>query len=344
MDVDTGKAPVTARDEPVRGKEGHLSYKIKNGKATITSCDESVCGELVIPDTINGYPVTGIGEYAFGYGGPPYAPQMTSVTIPASVVVIHADAFNYCTSLTRINVSDDNTEFMSEDGVLFNKARTELIRCPEGRSGSYTVPDGVTRIGFSGHAYWEIDYSTARGVVEQAYDRRNMYYSGGPSSCAFTDCERLTSITIPDSVTSIGAQTFARCKSLTGITIPNGVTSIGIFTFSGCWSLKSITIPSSVSWIAENAFYGCGLTNITIPNGVTHISQQAFLYCKDLTSITFEGNAPRLDELYGCIQPIFGSDAAATVYYPAGNDTWTKDMMENCGRNIKWVPYERPTD
>ena len=104
---------------------------------------------------------------------------------------------------------------------------------------------------------------------------------------AFAWCSRLTSIVIPNSVTSIGQSAFNACSGLTSITIPNSVTSIGIGAFSSCSGLTSITIPNSVTSIEDLAFDGCsGLTSITIPNSVTSIGYQAFRGCSRLTSIT----------------------------------------------------------
>ncbi|MBR4553464.1 MAG: leucine-rich repeat domain-containing protein, partial [Bacteroidaceae bacterium] len=138
--------------------------------------------------------------------------------------------------------------------------------------------------------------------------------------CAFEYCSGLTSITIPNSVTSIGSGAFAYCSGLTSIkvdagntkydsrndcnaiietatntlvagckntTIPNSVTSIGDVAFSGCTGLTSITIPNSVNTIGDSAFWECsGLTSITIPNSVTSIGNSAFYDCSGLTSIT----------------------------------------------------------
>ena len=100
----------------------------------------------------------------------------------------------------------------------------------------------------------------------------------------------ITSIVIPDSVTSIGDCAFYNCSSLTSIEIGNGVTTIGDDVFCLCDSLTSITIPTSVTSIGDCAFYYCsGLTSVVIPDSVTSIGSYAFYFCDSLTSITFNG-------------------------------------------------------
>ena len=191
--------------------------------------------------------VTSIGNEAFRG-----CSSLTSITIPNSVTSIGSSAFG-CSNLTSINVSDNNKNYSSVDGVLFNKDKTELIQYPRKKEGTnYKIPNSVTSIG---------DY-------------------------AFAGCS-ITSITIPNSVTSIGYGAFETCSSLTSITIPEGVTSIGGYTFDGCSSLTSITIPNSVISIGDNAFYKCSsLTSVTIPESVTSIGSWTFYSCSSLTSVT----------------------------------------------------------
>ena len=119
------------------------------------------------------------------------------------------------------------------------------------------------------------------------YGLRSVTVTGGNIlSGAFYDCYMLTSITIPDDVTSIGDRAFYNCTGLTSITIPDGVTSIGSSAFSGCSGLTSITIPDDVTSIGGEAFYNCtGLTSITIPDSVTSIGRSAFYDCTGLTSV-----------------------------------------------------------
>ena len=104
-----------------------------------------------------------------------------------------------------------------------------------------------------------------------------------------TDCTGLTSVVIPDSVTSIGGDAFYNCRGLTSVTIGNSVTSIGWSAFYGCTGLTSVTIPDSVTSIESYAFSSCsGLTSVTIGNSVTSIGDYAFNNCPGLTSVVFE--------------------------------------------------------
>jgi len=104
---------------------------------------------------------------------------------------------------------------------------------------------------------------------------------------AFSNCTGLTTLTIPNSMTSIAYQAFYGCTGLTTLTIPNSVTSIGNYAFYGCTGLTTLTIPNSMTSVGNLAFYGCtGLTTLTIPNSVTSIGDSAFSGCTSLISIT----------------------------------------------------------
>lgn len=176
--------------------------------------------------------------------------SLTSIMIPNSVVNIGGEVFWYCSSLKNINVEKDNKYFSSEDGILFNKDKSELLCYPCGKKEeSYTIPNSVMNIG---------DYS-------------------------FFTCSSLTSITIPSSVIDIGSSVFANCIKLKSIIIPDSVINIKSDVFSRCTSLTSITIPDSITSIEEKAFEGCyNLKNIKIPNSVINIEESAFLGCDNL--------------------------------------------------------------
>ena len=253
---------------------------------------------VAIPDS-----VTSIGDSAFAD-----CTSLTSVTIPDSVTSIGEYAFAGCTSLMSITIPDS---FTSIGNGTFSGC-TSLT--------SVIIPDGIVSIADNA-------FGNCNNLVGNLYD--NAYYLGNDqnpyllllcakstdiTSCiihkdtrffhesAFSDCTFLTSVTILDSVTSIGSGAFAYCTSLTSILVDNDNTAYQsiegnlyskdgntLIAYAIGKTAMSFTIPDGVTSIGDEAFYGCeALMSVTIPDSVTSIGYQAFRGCYALTSATFE--------------------------------------------------------
>ena len=162
------------------------------------------------------------------------------------------------------------------------------------RAGNYTIKisktsgDGYAFYGSSTYLLLRKNATSASENIVYANAIQNIRIGNNAriSNSSFLNCYSLASITIPNTVTSIGSNAFCACYSLTNITIPSTVTSIGSSAFQNCSSLARITIPSTVTSIGSSAFYGCySLPTITIPSTVTSIGNNAFCICYSLTSI-----------------------------------------------------------
>lgn len=251
-----------------------FAYNAQNKTYAVSLCNSDSSGELVIPATYDGYPVTSIegsafshctgltsitipdsvtaiGQYAF-YD----CTGLTGITIPDSVTTIGEYAFSGCDSLTGIWVDGENASYCSDEyGVLYNKDKTQLMKAPaKGTPENYAIPNTVTEIG--SYAFQKCTLSSV--VIPEGVTRIN--YN------VFADCSALRRVTIPESVTEILGRAFMNCSGLTSIAIPNSVTDIGYAAFSGCSALKSIVIPDSVTYIENDVLSGCSsLESITIP-------------------------------------------------------------------------------
>ena len=305
--------------------------------------------------------VTSIGERAF------YSCRgLTSITIPDSVTSIGYFAFYRCSGLTSVTIGDGVTS-IGEDAFsgciklveVYNKSVLDIaagstehgnvgynaknVYTKEGGSWFTDTADGF-RFFYDGEQGYLMGYYGSKTAIDlpasfTAYDGA-LVESYAIYKYAFEGCADLTSITIPDSVTSIEYCAFYNCTALTSITIPNSVTSIGDGAFEGCSSLESITIPfvgatmdgtedthfgyifgapgdsSNDEYVPASlkeviitggtsigwfAFYGCtGLTSITIPDSVTSIGWSAFSGCSSLTSVTIPDSVTSIDRYAFC--------------------------------------------
>lgn len=235
---------------------------------------------VILPSTINSWPVTKIGEDALKDNT-----TITSVTIPASVTEIGSNAFAGCTNLTIVNYAGDwsNLTIQSGNPAVQDAANAPLFDFEFILNNTAVV---VTNYKYNGAA--------ADVTIPSRYQGKPVTTIG---HAAFFN-SAVTSVTIPDSVTSISDEAFINCPKLTNISIPNSVTYIGFSAFSSCTSLKSITLPSSLSFISGALFLGCSqLTTIHIPVSVTSIGNNAFADCPSLMTVTYPGSKTQWDDI-----------------------------------------------
>ena len=310
---------------------------------------EEYSGSVTISETVtyndNTYSVTSIGDYAFFN-----CYSLTSVEIPNSVTSIGSSAFRYCSSLTSVEIPNSVTsiEYYAFYGcynlrVVLNNSNLTFTK---GNSSygyiaynAYVVCNGYEQV--DDFIFTEEDDANyLRAYIGNATELvLPTNYKGGNygiGDYAFYDCYGLTSVEIPNSVTSIGESAFEGCASLTSVVIGNSVTSIGVAAFWGCSSLTAITvtegnsrydsrdncnaiietqtntliagcsettIPNSVTSIGSSAFAKCSsLISVEIPNSVTSIGSSAFSGCSRLTSVEIPNSLTSIGDyaFYGC--------------------------------------------
>jgi len=262
--------------------------------------------------------VTSIGEYAFwecssiqsitignsvthiGYGAFMDCSSLTSITIPNSVTHIGNWAFEGCTSLTTLSIPNSVTSI------------------------GYYAFSGVNNVVYSGTATgspW--DAKCLNGYV----DGYLVYTDASKTTLAGCFSAATGSITIPNSVISIGSRAFSNCISITSVSMPNSVINIGNEAFSNCISITSVSMPNSVINIGNEAFSNCiSITSVTIPNSVISIGSRAFSNCTSITSI----NVDAANTHYASIDGVLSNYEKDTlIQYPVGNTRTTYSIPNN---------------
>ena len=300
--------------------------------------NDELVTDLVIPNS-----VTEIRGHAFVN-----CSSLTSVKISDSVTSIGWSAFSGCSSLTEMTLPFVGASKYEKVDTNFSYIFGESVTSANGER----VPTSLKKVTVTGGT---VDFCAFYGcnsltelTVPFIGESKNgtgethfglifsagVYYKDGrevPASLkkvtilggtvgkdAFFGCSNLTSIEIPDGVTSIGANAFLGCSNLTSIEIPDSVTSLGAYAFKGCSSLTNIDIPDGVTSIEGAVFMECsGLTSMDIPDGVTSIGYRAFEDCSGLTSIEIPDSVTSIGN--GAFK---GCSRLTSVYYKGTAEEW----------------------
>ena len=259
------------------------------GDAAFSGC--GLLSAVTLPSGVNS-----IGDSAFFN-----CTHLSSVAIPSSVISIGYAAFAYCPALTAIDVDQNNQEYATVEGALYNKTVTELIQCPGNMTGTFVVPGSVTNIGH----------------------------------VAFGGCTSLTAVTLPENVSIIGSYAFLGCDRLGKVDI-KGANSIGSYAFSGCSELVSIMIPSSTNQIGDYAFAYCkGLTAIVFNGDAPSVGDYWTYECDPALTVYYHQGATGFSSPSWNVNPIYALGSAGrpvTIISPVSDGHYNASNI-----NMVWT-------
>ena len=298
---------------------------VNNGELDGNS-SSALAGHLVISND-----VTNIGNSAFnGYS------KLTRVTIPSSVTSIGNSAFSGCSGLTSLTIGSGVTSI--GERAFYGCTRVQTLTYNGNVTTDFTSSSVV---------FYNLGQNSATGTCEVIIGDN---VTTIPAYMFFDYCKNITSVTIGNSVETIGTYAFYGCSNLTNLTLGNSVETIGSIAFYECSGLTSLTIPNSVTTIGNSAFYGCsGLISVTIPSSVTSIGDSAFSYCSGLTSVTIPNSVTSIGNyaFKGCtgVQTLTYNGNVTTdftnnsnVFYNLGQNSATGICEVIIGDNVTTIP------
>lgn len=229
--------------------------------------------------------------------------NLKNFDVPASLTSIREFVFNNCSSLQSINVNSENPVYSSEDGVLYNKDKTELIRCPEGKSlEEWNFPSSVTTIGHSG----------------------------------FYGCD-MESIVIPENIETIGKLAFGSCYYLKRVTFAenSSLDTIGELAFSDCEKLKAIKFPEGLTTIMYCAFEWSGIEKIYIPQSVQFVDIYA-AQRSSLTDVYYAGTRAQWSDILKEDNDNFYYYDEYSEFEYADIHYYVRSAQGKCNNDISW--------
>ncbi len=354
-----------AYNESDDGNEYHQSgiwvYTLKNGEATITGINDSedLSGTVNVPETLDGYPVTGIYWISTNNFG-----SIIDLYIPESVIKLtDPDWGEFGYGIKSITVDENNPAFSSEDGVLFNKAKTELLCYPQNKADTtYSVPENVKTIAnhaFGGSKLTSITIPASVTSIDTSafyycdelksitVDTNNQHYSADAYGVLFNKDKTtlikafdksLTEYSIPNSVTTISDSAFLDFSNLAYITMPESLKTIGENAFNSCQKLAYINLPEGTETISPMAFAWSGIETLYIPASVTQIDYLTAGWSSSLAQVYFGGSLAQWNSALTEMNPddyVYDADYAlleADICY----NYVLEESSGTCGTNATW--------
>ena len=221
--------------------------------------------------------------------------SLQEINIPATVTTIKTDCFKNCTSLNKV-VVHSMEQWMS---ISFGNSAANPLTCGKNLYLTSDLTNPVTTVTFTQDI-------TSKYVFEGCTSITSVTIAEGVTTLgaySLYGFKGLTTLTLPSTLTTIGNYAFANCSNLRSLIIPNSVTSLGSSVFSGCSSLTSVQLPNTITSIGSSMFNGCSsLASIDIPSTVTSIGTQAFYQCSKLTSVTIPNSVQSIGKkaFMGC--------------------------------------------
>lgn len=300
---------VNVTDEPIGQNE--YDYFVQDMGAVITAYNDYTYGTLTIPEEIDGYTVVGIDNIASNYVG-----DIEKIIIPDTVRFIGENVFSdkfynlmdieigsgvsyledsmfNAPFVESITVSEANADYCSVNGVVFDADCKKIVVFPMGRSGDYTLPDGVEDISVLYERHPDVTPINSDGT--DVYVTENgVTYSPDMKTVIKCDTDVEGKYVMPETVETIAPCAFDGCTALTGVKISDSVTEITYGAFAGCSSLAEITVPESVVSIDDYAFTAAGINDVSLP-GVEYIGKYAFQFCEMLKNVSFGSSLDKID-------------------------------------------------
>lgn len=322
-----------AKNDGTPQTSGDYQYIVSAEKAVIIHYwgDEE---EVAVPNTLDGYPVVGIGARSFMS-----RTKVVSVTLPETVLHIDEEAFLSCLSLESIRLPDGllavrEDAFESCSALRYNEKGNYrylgnennpyllLVKGMDDQAARIQIEDSTRIVGPSA-------FEGFKRIESVSLPSGTVFIS----TSAFAKCTALKSIVIPSAVASIEARCFEGCTALTEVTLPASLSVIKQSAFDGCTALTEITLPASLTTIGTTAFARTGLTAVSIPDSVSTLGDCAFLECRNLKSVEI-GKKSRLKRISdsafnfcGTIERFFVPASVTVIGNYAFDNTYVKELV-----------------